>query len=157
MSEQGAEREYDKILGEVIEAVERDFPSSLTVNQVVSYNVARIRNEKGLTQAQAIGALEPYLGRWSKQRYSSVERVYSGGVKRDFSVNEIVAFAGAFGVPATEFFTRPPRAYDIYTTADLTGRRIPVERWPETVGGPSMPAKATAARLRQLADELERL
>jgi hypothetical protein len=81
----------------------------LTPNQVVAYNLAQARLEKGWTQDQACEALEPYLGsRWSKANYSAAERSVDGNRVRQFDADEIVAFARAFDLPVTWFFMPPP-------------------------------------------------
>lgn len=81
----------------------------LTPNQVVGYNLARARELKGWTQDQAAEALEPYLGvRWSKASFSQAERSVAGGFVRNFTADEIVAFARAFDQPVTWFFMPPP-------------------------------------------------
>jgi transcriptional regulator with XRE-family HTH domain len=81
----------------------------LTPNQVVGYNLAQARQLKGWTQDQAAEALEPYLGvRWSKASFSQAERSVAGGFVRNFTADEIVAFARAFELPVTWFFMPPP-------------------------------------------------
>jgi transcriptional regulator with XRE-family HTH domain len=81
----------------------------LTPNQVVGYNLTRARELKGWTQDQAAEALEPYLGvRWSKASVSQAERSVAGSFVRNFSADEIVAFARAFDQPVTWFFMPPP-------------------------------------------------
>lgn len=81
----------------------------LTPNQVVGYNLSRAREQKGWTQDQAAEALEPYLGvRWSKASVSQAERSVAGGFVRNFTADEIVAFARAFELPLTWFFMPPP-------------------------------------------------
>jgi transcriptional regulator with XRE-family HTH domain len=81
----------------------------LTPNQVVGYNLTRARELKGWTQDQAAEALEPYLGvRWSKASVSQAERSFAGGFVRNFTADEIVAFARAFDQPVTWFFMPPP-------------------------------------------------
>lgn len=81
----------------------------LTPNQVVAHNLTRAREVKGWTQDQAAEALEPYLGvRWSKASVSQAERSVAGGFVRNFTADEIVAFARAFELPITWFFMPPP-------------------------------------------------
>ena len=81
----------------------------LTPNQVIAFNLAQARLEKGWTQDQACEALEPYLGsRWSKANYSAAERSVDGNRIRQFDADEIVAFARAFELPITWFFMPPP-------------------------------------------------
>ncbi len=81
----------------------------LTPNQVVAYNLALAREIKGWTQDQAAEALEPYLGvRWSKASVSQAERSVAGGFVRNFTADEIVAFARCYERPVTWFFMPPP-------------------------------------------------
>src|SRR5438094_1736388 len=81
----------------------------LTPNQVVAWNLAQARAWRGWTQAQAAEALEPFLGvRWSTASFSAAERSVTGKVVRNFTADEIVAFARAFEVPVTWFFLPPP-------------------------------------------------
>lgn len=83
----------------------------LTPNQVVAYNLARAREWKGWTQTQAAEALAPYLGhRWSKPSFSQAERSFAGRFVRQFTADEIVAFARCFDLPITWFFLPPPPA-----------------------------------------------
>jgi hypothetical protein len=81
----------------------------LSPNQVIAYNLAQARQDRGWTQDQACDALEPYLGnRWSKANYSAAERSVDGKRVRQFDADEIVAFARAFDLPVTWFFMPPP-------------------------------------------------
>jgi transcriptional regulator with XRE-family HTH domain len=81
----------------------------LTPNQVVAFNLALARQQKGWTQEEAAQALEPYLGkRWSKASVSQAERSIAGRFVRNFDADELVAFARAFEVPVTWFFMPPP-------------------------------------------------
>jgi len=81
----------------------------LSANQIVSYNLGQARLWKNWTQEQAAEAIEPYLGvRWSKASVSQAERSVDGNFIRNFSADEIVAFAQAFEVPVTWFFMPPP-------------------------------------------------
>ena len=53
-------------------------------------------------------ALEPYLGvRWSKGTFSAAERSVDGGRVRQFTADEIVAFARTFELPVSWFFMPP--------------------------------------------------
>ena len=81
----------------------------LTPNQLVGYNLWCARQERGWTQAQAAEALEPHLGvRWTVAQVSSAERSMDGTRIRQFTADDLVAFAQAFEVPITYFFL-PPR------------------------------------------------
>jgi hypothetical protein len=81
----------------------------LTPNQVVAYNLHRARMLRGWLQEEAAEKLEPYLGvRWSKAVYSAAERSYVRSDRiRNFTADDIVAFAKAFQVPVTWFFVPP--------------------------------------------------
>lgn len=82
----------------------------LTPNQLVGHNLWRARQERGWTQAQAAEALEPHLGiRWTVAQVSAAERSIDGTRIRQFTADDLVAFAQAFRLPVTYFFlpTRP--------------------------------------------------
>ena len=81
----------------------------LTPNQLVGYNLWCARQERGWTQAQAAEALAPHLGvRWTVAQVSAAERSVDGTRVRQFTADDLVAFAQAFDVPITYFFI-PPR------------------------------------------------
>ncbi len=81
----------------------------LTPNQLVGYNLWCARQERGWTQAQAAEALEPHLGvRWTVAQVSAAERSVDGTRIRQFTADDLVAFAQTYGVPITYFFL-PPR------------------------------------------------
>jgi transcriptional regulator with XRE-family HTH domain len=95
-------------------------PKHITANQVVAYNLARIRKTHGLTQGQAAELLAPYVGAtWSKKVYSAAERSYDGGRVRQFTADDLMAFSLAFGEPVWYFFI-PPKPDD---RADAAGAR----------------------------------
>ena len=80
-----------------------------TANQVVAFNLTQAREWRGWTQDEAAAALEPYLGvRWSKATFSQAERSVAGRFIRNFTADEIVAFARGFELPVTWFFMPPP-------------------------------------------------
>ncbi len=73
-----------------------------TANQVVAFNLAQAREWRGWTQDEAAVALEPFLGvRWSKATFSQAERSVAGRFIRNFTADEIVAFARGFELPVT--------------------------------------------------------
>ena len=83
--------------------------AGFTANQVVAFNLAQAREWRGWTQDEAADALAPYLGvRWSKATFSQAERSVAGRFIRNFTADEIVAFARAFELPVTWFFMPPP-------------------------------------------------
>jgi transcriptional regulator with XRE-family HTH domain len=87
-------------------------PQSLTANQLVAYNLMRVRKAMGMSQEEAAAKLEPYLGtRWSKAVYSAAERSYHGSRVRQFTADDLTAFSLAFGVPVA-YFLLPPRPED---------------------------------------------
>lgn len=89
--------------------VERPLYLGLTANQIVAFNLARAREWKNWTQDEAADALEPYLGkRWSKASFSQAERSIAGKFIRQFTADEILAFARAFDLPIGWFFMPPP-------------------------------------------------
>ncbi len=80
-----------------------------TANQVVAFNLAQAREWRDWTQEEAAEALEPFLGvRWSKATFSQAERSVAGRFIRNFTADEIVAFARGFELPVTWFFMPPP-------------------------------------------------
>jgi transcriptional regulator with XRE-family HTH domain len=95
--------------GEAVEDQEIE-KAVFTANQLVALNLVATRKQKGWRQAEAAAALEPYLGtRWSKASYSAAERSSVNPQRiRQFTADELLAFAAAFDVPV-QFFFRPPR------------------------------------------------
>ena len=94
---------------------------SITANQLVAYNLMRLRKSAGLSQEQAAERLEPWLGtRWSKTVYSAAERSYQGKRIRQFTADELLAMSLAFGVPPVYFFL-PPKADDRDGDEGVTG------------------------------------
>ncbi len=82
---------------------------SWTPNQVVAYNIAKARLLRGWTQTEAGERLAPYLGqRLSPASWSAMERSVDGGRIREFSADELVAFARGFDLPIGWFLTPPP-------------------------------------------------
>ena len=61
-----------------------------------------------LDPRRSADALAPYLGtRWSKASFSQAERSVGGKFVRNFSADEIIAFARAFELPVGWFFMPP--------------------------------------------------
>jgi transcriptional regulator with XRE-family HTH domain len=87
-------------------------PGTISFNQLIAYNLMRIRKAAGDSQEQAAARLEPFLGvRWSKAVYSAAERSWAGKRVRQFTAAELAAFAAAYGVSVLYFFL-PPRPED---------------------------------------------
>jgi hypothetical protein len=93
----------------------------LTPNQVTAYNLRRARELSDWTQEEAAERLEPYLGaRWSKATFSVAERSASHEDRiREFTADDIVAFAAVFDLPI-EFFFMPPRDVDAIVVPGAT-------------------------------------
>lgn len=84
--------------------------TAVTANQVVAYNLRRIRLIRGLTQEGAAELAWPFLGGdrpWSKASWSAAEVSFGGSHTREFTADEILAFAGAFQIPVIWFFLPP--------------------------------------------------
>jgi hypothetical protein len=93
------------------EAVGRDgaTPHTLNVNQVVAYNVARARRDRGWTQVETSERLAPFLGyRLHQAGVSAIERTYDSERRRNIDVADVVAFARCFDLPIGWFFLPPP-------------------------------------------------
>jgi hypothetical protein len=97
----------------------------ISLNQLIAYNLMRIRKALGLSQEQGAERLEPFLGaRWSKAVYSVAERSYYGKRVRQFTAAELTAFAAAFEVPVLYFFLAPRPDDRIIDGEPVTGVRI---------------------------------
>jgi transcriptional regulator with XRE-family HTH domain len=147
---------------------------TLPINAVVAYNLRRARESKGWSQDQATGAVGLYLGlKWSRQMLSAAERAYDGKSNRQFSINEIFAFARGFGVPVAYFYEPPPGVW-FFSTAPASTRLVdgvlkpgakpsegepfrwdsfPVHEMPGLLGNPETPV--WAAKVRALLQEME--
>ena len=131
----------------------------LTPNQVVAYNLAQARAWRGWTQDEAAVALEPYLGvRWSKASFSQAERSITGRIARNFSADEIVAFARAFKLPVTWFFMPPPPLTDagpaILDTPDAGVWGEPLSLLVDLIFGDDEQQAVVALRLAAFLDQL---
>lgn len=79
-----------------------------TPNQLVALNLTRARTLRGWTQAQTCQHLEPHLGvRLSEASYSAIERSVAGTRIKQFSADELVAYARGFQLPLAWFFLPP--------------------------------------------------
>jgi transcriptional regulator with XRE-family HTH domain len=91
--------------------------AGMTPNQVVAHNLYLARTLHGWTQEEAAKRLEPHLGqRWSKASWSAAERSVAGERRsREFTADQIYAFAKGFDLPLTFFFMPP--GHDIHGRA----------------------------------------
>lgn len=79
---------------------------SVTINQVVGYNMSWYRKKAGLTQED----LGQRLGGWTKVAVSAAERSWDGKRIRKFDADELVAIARALGIPVPALFLPPDNA-----------------------------------------------
>lgn len=88
---------------------EDDLPvRTVTMNQVVAYNIAYFRSSLSLTQEELGGRLERITGkRWSKATMSAVERSWDGNRIRSFDADDLLALSQALEVPVTALFLPP--------------------------------------------------
>lgn len=105
-----------------------------TPNQVVAFNLARIRMMKGLDLRTAAETVSHALGvSWSERTYAQVERSVTGAKIRQFTADDLVSLAWAYNVPVGFFLTPPP--------LDKGGREIATAGYPH----PSDPVKLLMA------------
>jgi hypothetical protein len=112
-------------------------PRTWTPNQIVSFNINQARLKRGWTQDQAAEALAPYLGtRLSTASWSAIERSVDGGRIREFTADEIIAFARGFELPLGWFLTPPPASDDIrVATPDTKNKGLDPRRLLDVVLG----------------------
>ena len=116
-----------------------------TPNQVVAYNLWRARSIHGWSQEQAAERLEPYLGeRWSRAVFSAAERSVAGKRVRQFSADDLVAFAAGFDLPIDFFFWPPPESL---SPSDAL-RGVSVDA-PETIAAPNASKGRTPQQLER--------
>ncbi len=108
-----------------------------TPNQLVAYNVARIRKQRGLTQDQTVELLTPFLGvRWSVASLSAAERSIDGKRVKEFNADELIALSRAFDVPLAFWFTPPPaNEQSRLATPDASDQGLPVDTLLDIVFG----------------------
>jgi transcriptional regulator with XRE-family HTH domain len=100
---------------------------TFTPNQIVAHNLRRARMLSGWTQTTAAKELEPLLGeRWSKATFSAAERSVAGERIRQFTADELTAFAAVFKLPVS-FFFRPPRGVEQVAAPTATANLKPSE------------------------------
>ncbi len=108
-----------------------------TPNQLVAYNLARIRKQRALTQEQTVELLTPYLGvRWSVASLSAAERSVDGKRVKEFNADELIALSRAFDLPLAFWFTPPPAGEQArVATPDNSDRGLPGEALLDIVFG----------------------
>lgn len=108
-----------------------------TPNQLVAYNLARIRRQRGLTQEQTVEQLTTFLGtRWSVASLSAAERSVDGKRVKEFNADELIALSRAFDVPLAFWFTPPPAdEHPRVATPDSSDEGLPVDTILDVVFG----------------------
>lgn len=103
----------------------------MTPNQIVAHNLKRAREHRALTQPEAAARLAEWIGtEWSAVSWSAAERSVTGKRVRQFSADEVAAFALAFDVPVSWFFVPPDECEGI----DLGGERaVPLDEYSDVV------------------------
>jgi transcriptional regulator with XRE-family HTH domain len=92
-----------------------------TPNQVVAGNLARLRQRRGLTQAEVARLLSAVAGKeWSEAMVAHAERSVTGNRVREFTADDLVTLARAFDVPVLYFLTPPPSGIFVH----VPGSRI---------------------------------
>src|SRR5580704_18026639 len=76
---------------------------TVTVNQLVAYNMAFYRKAAGLNQEE----LGVRLGGWSAASVSAAERSWDSGRVKKFDADEVAGIAAALGVPVIAGFLPP--------------------------------------------------
>ena len=108
-----------------------------TPNQLVAYNLARIRKQRALTQEQTVELLTPFLGvRWSVASLSAAERSVDGKRVKEFNADELIALSRAFDVPLAYWFTPPPADGETrLATPDALDEGLPLDTLLDVVFG----------------------
>jgi transcriptional regulator with XRE-family HTH domain len=79
-----------------------------SINQVVAYNLQKVRRAAGLSQQVVAMMLSTNTNRnWSVAALSAAERSWASDRIRRFDANELVAFAKIFKVPVSHFLIPP--------------------------------------------------
>ncbi len=98
-------------------------PDAWTPNQIVASNLSRARMLRDWTQDQAAQALAPFLGtRLSAASWSAMERSVDGGRIREFTADDLFAFARGFSLPIGFFLTPPFPGEGVGVAAPDAGR-----------------------------------
>ncbi|MBC3988023.1 helix-turn-helix transcriptional regulator [Streptomyces sp. AC563] len=105
MSEDFDPRQYEAHIA-------RERTRALSANQLVAYNLMRLRKANEWSQQDVAELLQKYTGRtWSNASVSAAERAWQGGRPRRFDASEILALARIFEEPIASFFLPPPSTY----------------------------------------------
>jgi transcriptional regulator with XRE-family HTH domain len=133
----------------------------MNANQLVAYNLGRLRRDEGKTQEEAAAQLEQWRGqRWSKATWSIAERYAfeAASRRREFDANDLLALAAAFKKPIGYFFELPEGVDDIAAgESHEVSRRVGRAELAKLTAPPTdWEAKQHATTLRKVADALEK-
>jgi len=130
--------------------------SEMTGNQLVAHNLKRARESRGLTQEQAADLLEPWLDeRWSPASFSAAERsALPEKRSREFTADDVAAFAAAFELPLVYFLT-PPADVDVAVDRIEIGRQhLTLGQWVTLLLPPESGAARTLNQVRATVADL---
>ena len=102
-------------------------PRSWTPNQIIAYNLKRVREGNAMSQKTAAKHCAEYLGReWSVASWSAAEVSANPDKRpRKFTADDIVGFSQAFDVPVSYFFALPRlEDGDVIVTADTPTAKV---------------------------------
>ena len=106
--------------------------STWTPNQVVAGNLVRLRQRRGLTQAEVARLLSSVAGKdWTEAMVAHAERSVTGNRVREFTADDLVTLARAFDVPVLYFLTPSPTGIFVH----VPGSRIDTMTMLEAVLG----------------------
>ncbi|MWA05824.1 hypothetical protein F8568_036810 [Actinomadura sp. LD22] len=100
------------------------------MNQLVAFNLARARRQKGWTQEETAARLTAATGkRWTSATLGAAERSSETGRTREFDANELMAFCRVFAQPLAYFFlpSRPNGAWLYSLGAHADGEAETIE------------------------------
>lgn len=105
-----------------------------SANQLVAYNLRRVRKLRHMTQKEAGKELGQLTGEeWSTATWSSAEQSVKGKRIRQFGVRDLLVFALLFDVPLAYFFTLPSE-FRVSLVAHDPGTKSRVKLPLQTVG-----------------------
>jgi hypothetical protein len=81
---------------------------TLTINEVVAFNLMRARRRRGWTQQETAERLTKVMGKkWTKAALGAAERSWETDRVKQFDCNEIAAFCLVFDLPFAAFLLPP--------------------------------------------------
>jgi transcriptional regulator with XRE-family HTH domain len=99
----------------------------MNANQLVAYNLRRLREDHGLTQERVALTLSGWRGGkpWTSSSFSVAEQsVNDGSRKREFDANELLALALTFNTQVGELFRSPPDVDGVFCGDPSDGARL---------------------------------